>query len=818
MSVPGRFLYLYLQKLCARHHENDLLSFSSLFQTYLSSSSLLPSHEFKRYLQAILPLVSSDPILLSSILTVCRKSLHHLDIPRRLLAIDILVELFFTVSGSQDQQTILDLLLLILSYPLKYKQLFYSKFLNLFLKSCSRLVTKVMPLRALYRALCQQCDTLFRSNSLPSRRGGGRVRSRGGRSSQPSEDIREWSTQPLEVFSRWGSEKTEFHPSNCCIVTNPLPSPPPVTAPAVNEEPSSRSIEGGSEEEIFLQEDVYQLLVLVSSLETFLLLSSSSQSAEIGEAVPSILLAWSERNETEVEEKLFHFTETISIGSIPPPFPRLIVLTGDEQKVMFPAYCLSILSSALAGFPSSHPESGNDLCERYSLETSESAKRSLRSHILLHHSVYFHALMSIRTSLRISCSMTRSFRETTLSIDLNKIREEEKEGVTVRTFLLLDSVIETLTRLSSPFLEEKYLTKIIERYQEVYVERAQSASPSPLLEQSLASSISTPSSSTDLTLVFRDIFALIHTSLVPQTAPTQKSFLPLSHLVGLLSLSSSRLSAQLCLPNPVPDTSSFTENDKDEDPSRIIPHSTLSELLSMHLLFYDRVGRIEKESELLETLIVTHMSVSGADLQPSHTRRERGQKKRKSRTILQEKDISEGLSQRGDVETTTDQEASSSSITETDSRSRSLRSFEYLVPIYQTFTTAFSQSQSLDCLVWSGALDKSAGLASEQGSKKKLKADLFDHFRQQLFTLRYELLQGISSLLIALAQTPPEESLSENSLCSLDHDNQLPRPVDFKWRLLSSFISQFYLAVKDGLTVRNFNVCLLTLSLYPWLS
>jgi hypothetical protein len=288
------FLYLYLRNLCVRH-SSDLLTFSSLFQTYLSSSSLLPCHEFERYLHSILPLVSSDTILLSNILTVCRKSLHHLDIPRRLLAIGILVELFFIVNSPQDQHTILDLLLLILSYPLKYKQLFYSRFLDLFLRMTVKLATLPSPsldtLKALYRALCQQCDSLFRSDSLP----------------HLNETRERHSSSQSELFFRRNEKSELFLPSNCCIVTNPLAFSVTATGSATSE------VADISVEEIFLKEDLSQLLVLISSLETFLLLQSS-HSTEVGDAIPSILLSWSEMDEAEVEEKLFHFTETISIG------------------------------------------------------------------------------------------------------------------------------------------------------------------------------------------------------------------------------------------------------------------------------------------------------------------------------------------------------------------------------------------------------------------------------------------------------------------------------------------------------------------------
>jgi hypothetical protein len=130
--------------------------------------------------------------------------------------------------------------------------------------------------------------------------------------------------------------------------------------------------------------------------------------------------------------------------------------------------------------------------------------------------------------------------------------------------------------------------------------------------------------------------------------------------------------------------------------------------------------------------------------------------------------------------------------------------------MYRNISPALSLPQSLDCLVLAGAFDK-AGLTSsdQQGgmtnltaaSKKKMRADLYDHFRHQLFTLRYEILRNISSLLSATAKSCVDDSTQTGA-------ERTPAPHTSNTNcLLSYFMSQFYLAVKDGLTVRNFNVC-----------
>ena len=72
----------------------------------------------------------------------------------------------------------------------------------------------------------------------------------------------------------------------------------------------------GLEESLVLKEDIYLLLVLISALESYLLLESSSSLPVDFDAISSILTSWSEHKDAEVEQKIFQFTETTSFGNI----------------------------------------------------------------------------------------------------------------------------------------------------------------------------------------------------------------------------------------------------------------------------------------------------------------------------------------------------------------------------------------------------------------------------------------------------------------------------------------------------------------------
>jgi hypothetical protein len=160
----------------------------------------------------------------------------------------------------------------------------------------------LLSLKTFYCALCSHTDALFNStNLLPVTTNIGE---------EESDDV---------LLSRWNHRKS-FSPLSACAIVTSSTSLPEVTSHSLSSSGATSSPAAGGEDSIVLKEDIYLLLVLISALESYLLLQSSlsspsSSSFSSGlDAIPSILTSWSERKDAEVDDKIFYFTETLSLG------------------------------------------------------------------------------------------------------------------------------------------------------------------------------------------------------------------------------------------------------------------------------------------------------------------------------------------------------------------------------------------------------------------------------------------------------------------------------------------------------------------------
>lgn len=319
-------------------------------------------------------------------------------------------------------------------------------------------------------------------------------------------------------------------------------------------------------------------------------------------------------------------------------------------------------------------------------------------------------------------------------------------NVDVNSILNLNVIVETLTRLSSRLFGERHVNNIVAKLEEIYEEKMESID-----RKHLHWPVTSPGT---VITIYRELSRLLRESFRPSSI--SKVHLPPSLIVDILSLTAYQLPFSI---------SHFTQSQK-------------TELLSTHLQCYDDLGKIELEDELIRSLVESFMKFHLSKRE--HIDRRTNKRKKRMRLPQDQgnTDVDEDMAQNviGDEK--------SGSLT-----------FRFLTPIYQSHQQAFDPTQSLDCLFLFGC-------AIPQNSEKRLNSDLYEFIRQQLFTLRCNLLFGISQI---LENNNPQiqKGISTKILFILLEMVSISSSVkSLVWYLSTDF----FLAVKDGLTVRNFHV------------